>query len=77
MALFSNTYDGLIEARPEPLEDSGVARARFRNISRTRVRGVEIAQKVTLPREVQLKVAYAYLDATEFLEEGTPLPLFF
>ncbi len=76
LALFWNTYDGLIEARPEPLEDSGVARARFRNISRARVRGIEVEQRATLPRGLQLKVAYTYLDAIEFLEDGTPLPPF-
>ena len=75
-ALFWSTYDGLIEARPEPLEDSAVARARFRNISQARVRGVEVEQRAQLPWALQLRFAYTYLDAVEDLEEGVPLPPF-
>ena len=76
VALFWNTYNGLIEARPEALDDSAVARARFRNISRARVRGLEVEQRATLPRGIQLKLAYTYLDAIEFLDACTPLPPF-
>ena len=73
-ALFWNTYDGLVEGRPDPEIVSGLPRANFRNISRARVRGLEAEQRIALPMGLRLRTSYTYLDAVEFLEQDEPLP---
>ena len=72
-ALFWNEFDSLIEARPEPIS-SVVPRASFRNISRARIRGLELEQQLALPFGARWKASYTYVDALEFLAEGVPLP---
>ena len=73
-ALFWNTYDGLVEGRPDPEIASGVPRANFRNISGARVRGLEAEQRIALPGGLRLRTSYTYLDAVEFLDSDEPLP---
>ena len=72
-ALFWNEFEGLIEARPEPTSVV-VPRASFRNISRARIRGLELEQQLALPFGAKWKASYTYVDALEFLAEGVPLP---
>ena len=72
-ALFWNEFEGLIEARPEPTS-SVVPRASFRNISRARIRGLEVEQQLALPLGAKWKASYTYVDAVEYLAEGVPLP---
>ena len=72
-ALFWNEFEGLIEARPEPTA-AVVPRASFRNISRARIRGLELEQQLALPFGALWKASYTYIDALEFLAEGVPLP---
>ena len=72
-ALFWNEFEGLIEARPEPTS-TVVPRASFRNISRARIRGLELEQQLALPFGVIWKGSYTWVDAVEFLAEGVPLP---
>ena len=72
-ALFWNEFQGLIEARPDPTS-SVVPRASFRNISRARIRGLELEQQLALPLGALWKASYTYVDAEEFLGEGVPLP---
>ena len=49
-------------------------RASFRNISRARIRGLELEQQLALPLGALWKASYTYVDAEEFLGEGVPLP---
>ena len=72
-ALFWNEFEGLIEARPEPTS-TVVPRASFRNISRARIRGLELEQQLALPFGAVWKGSYTWVDAAEFLAEGVPLP---
>ena len=72
-ALFWNEFEGLIEARPEPTS-TVVPRASFRNISRARIRGLELEQQLALPFGAIWKGSYTWVDAVEFLAEGVPLP---
>ena len=72
-ALFWNEFEGLIEARPDPTS-TVVPRASFRNISRARIRGLELEQQLALPLGALWKASYTYVDAVEFLGEGVPLP---
>ena len=72
-ALFWNEFEGLIEARPEPTS-TVVPRASFRNISRARIRGLELEQQLGLPFGAVWKASYTWVDAVEFLAEGVPLP---
>ena len=72
-ALFWNEFEGLIEARPDPTSTL-VPRASFRNISRARIRGLEVEQQLALPFGAKWKGSYTYVDAVEFLAEGVPLP---
>ncbi len=72
-ALFWNEFEGLIEARPDPTS-TVVPRASFRNISRARIRGLELEQQLALPLGALWKASYTYVDAEEFLAEGVPLP---
>ena len=73
-ALFWNTYDGLVEGRPDPEISSGVPRASFRNISGARVRGLEAEQRTALPGGLRLRTSYTYLDAVEFVDPDESLP---
>ena len=75
-ALFWNTYGGLVEGRPDPEITDGVLRASFRNISRARVRGLEVEQRIALPAGISLRTSYTYLDAVEFLDLDEPLPTY-
>jgi iron complex outermembrane receptor protein len=75
-AIFWSEYDDLVEARPDPLAASPVPVARFRNLSRARVRGAELGTQVALPWGTRLRTGYTYLDAVEFLARKVVLPPF-
>ena len=74
LALFWNTYQGLIEGRADVAAGSAIPVARFRNLSRARIRGLEVEQRMALPYGLRLRTAYTYLDAVEFLGEDEVLP---
>ncbi|MCC7261479.1 MAG: TonB-dependent receptor [Candidatus Latescibacteria bacterium] len=74
VALFWNTFEGLVEARPDPALGEGVLAASFRNLDRARVRGLELEQQLALPGGLRWRAAYTLLDAVEFLDAQTPLP---
>ena len=74
LALFLNTFEGLIEARPAPLLGQMSAVTSFRNISRARIKGLEIEEQMALPYGLQWRTAYTFLDAVEFLSPGEILP---
>lgn len=73
VALFWNTFDGLVEGRPDPALGEGILAASFRNLSRARVRGLEVEEQLALPGRVRWKAAYTLLDAVEFLDQEVPL----
>ncbi len=75
-AVFWNTFDGLVEARPDPALAEGVLAANFRNLSRARVRGAELETQLALPGGLRWRVAYTLLDAVEFLAAGAALPIY-
>ena len=72
-ALFWNSYDGLVEGRPEPNLVGATPVASFRNISKARVRGAEVEHRAALPMGFQWRGAYTFLDAVEFLDEDDVL----
>ena len=74
LALFWNSYDGLIEARADPSLAAGTPTASFRNISEARIRGLEIEQQVALPRGFRWRFSYTLLGPVEFLDEDDVLP---
>ena len=74
LALFRNTYEGLIEARPDPLLATTSAATSFRNISRARIRGLEIEKQMVLPYGLRWRTAYTFLEAVEFLATDEVLP---
>ena len=74
LALFRNTFEDLIEARPNPLPDAAAAAASFRNISRARIRGLEVEGQLALPHGLRWRTAFTYLDAVEFLDPDEILP---
>ena len=72
-ALFWNEFDDLIEGRPEA--DAGATpRVSFRNISRARIKGLEIEQRAALPAGARWRSSYTWIDAVEFLGAGEQLP---
>jgi iron complex outermembrane receptor protein len=73
-AVFWNEYRGLIEGRPDPRIGGPTPVARFRNLSRARVRGLEAEAQVGLPHGGRGRAAYTFLDAVEFLAKGEVLP---
>ena len=75
-AIFWSEYENLVEARPDPLADSPVPVARFRNLSKARVRGAELSTQVALPKGVHWRAGYTFLDAVEFLARDVVLPPF-
>jgi len=75
-ALFWNSFDGLVEARPDPALGQGVLAANFRNISRARVRGAELETQLALPGGLRWRAAYTLLDAVEFLALEEVLPIY-
>jgi outer membrane receptor for ferrienterochelin and colicins len=75
-ALFWSEYEDLVEARPDPLAISPVPVARFRNLSKARVRGAELATQAALPLGMRWRVGYTFLDAVEFLARDVILPPF-
>ncbi len=74
LALFWNTFEGLIEARPDPLLGQRSAATSFRNISRARIKGLEIEEQIALPYGLKWRTAYTFLDAVEFLAIDEILP---
>ena len=72
-ALFWNDFYDLIEARPDPAFGT-VPRASFRNISRARIRGLELVNQMVLPLGGHLQWSYTYIDAVEFLDNDDLLP---
>jgi len=74
LALFWNAYEGLIEGRPDLSAGGTTPIARFRNLSRARVRGMEVEQRLALPLGLRWRTAYTFLDGTEFLAEDEVLP---
>lgn len=75
VALFHNDYEGLVEGRADLAADTGATPvATFRNLSKARVRGVEIEQQAALPYGLKERLAYTYLDAVEFLGADEVLP---
>jgi iron complex outermembrane receptor protein len=76
LALFWNTFAGLVEGRPDPALGEGVLAASFLNLSRARVRGLEVEEQVALPGGLRWRAAYTLLDAVEFLAEDQVLPIY-
>ena len=74
MALFWNEYRGLIEARPDPFAGGAVPVARFLNLARARVAGVESELLVALPHGLGARAAYTLVDGVEFLDAAQALP---
>ena len=74
MALFWNEYRGLIEARPDPLAGGAVPMARFQNLARARVAGVESELLVALPHGLGARAAYTLVDGVELLDADQALP---
>ena len=74
LALFWNRYEGLIEARAKLLDGGATPVAQFRNLSRARIRGLEVEQQVALPYGLRWRTAYTFLDAVEFLGKDEVLP---
>lgn len=66
-ALFWNTYQGLIEGRADLSEGGAAPIARFQNLSRARIRGLEIEQQMALPYGLRWRLSYTFLDAVESL----------
>ena len=66
-ALFWNTYQGLIEGRADLSEGGAAPIVRFQNLSRARVRGLEIEQQMAFPYGLRGRLSYTYLDAVESL----------
>ncbi|MEW6750725.1 MAG: TonB-dependent receptor [Candidatus Latescibacterota bacterium] len=75
-ALFWNTYDGLVEGRADPAAGGAAPVARFRNLDRARVAGLEVEQLVALPHGLRLRGAYTYLSAVERVAPDEVLPPF-
>lgn len=76
VALFWNSFDGLVEGRPDPALGEGILAASFLNLDRARVRGLEVEQQLALPGGLRWKAAYTLLDAVEFLAEDQALPIY-
>ena len=74
MALFWNEYRGLIEARPDPFAGGVVPMARFQNLARARVGGLESELLVALPLGLGARAAYTLVDGVEFLDADQVLP---
>ena len=74
MALFWNEYRGLIEARPDPFAGGVVPMARFQNLARARVGGLESELLVALPLGLGVRAAYTLVDGVEFLDADQVLP---
>ena len=75
-AIFWSEYEDLVEVRPDPLAASAVPVARFRNLSKARVRGAEFSTQVALPMGMRWRAGYTFLDAVEFLAKDVILPPF-
>lgn len=74
LALFWNRYEGLIEARADFPDGGATPVAQFRNLSRARIRGLEVEQQMALPYGLRWRTAYTFLDAVEFLGKDEVLP---
>lgn len=75
-AIFWSEYRELIEARPDPFSSGATPMARFVNLSRARVRGVEAVLRAKLPYHTTGKLAYTYVDGVEALDVDAVLPPF-
>ena len=73
-AFFWNDYWGLIEGRPDLQAVGSVPVARFQNLSRARVRGVEGEVLFALPYGLGARGAYTFVDGVEYLAENEVLP---
>ena len=73
-AFFWNEYRGLIEGRPDIQAGGTVPVARFQNLSRARVRGVEAEVLAALPYGMGARAAYTFVDGVEFLAVDEVLP---
>jgi len=73
-ALFWSEYRQLIEARPDPRSSGATPIARFVNLSRARVRGIEAELRAALPFDIEGKLAYTYVDGVENLDVNATLP---
>ena len=73
-ALFWNEYRDMIEGRPDIRTGGTAPVARFQNLSRARVRGLEGEALVALPRGFAFRGAYTFVDGVEFLAVDEVLP---
>lgn len=73
-AFFWSAYRDLIEARPDPNSSGATPVARFVNLAQARVRGFEAELHVALPYRMEGVLAYTYIDGSEQLAVGAPLP---
>ncbi len=73
-AFFWSAYRDLIEARPDANSSGAAPVARFVNLARARVRGVEAVLRAALPFATEGTLAYTYVDGSEELAADVPLP---